>query len=81
MTEPNTSSADATPLDQMRSERDALRRELGDLRAWLCVKLRLVERTPGPQGLTTLTIASDKEIITKIEELMRDAGKTEDDVS
>lgn len=62
-------------LDQLRTERDALRRELGDLRAWLTVKLKLTNQTPGPQGLTALGVASDQKIVAKIEQLMNDANE------
>ncbi|SDW36872.1 hypothetical protein SAMN05421504_101402 [Amycolatopsis xylanica] len=56
-------------FEDVRAERDALRRELGDLRSWLSVKLGLLKREPGPSGLTVISIASDREIIAKIEEL------------
>ncbi|WP_410672129.1 hypothetical protein [Amycolatopsis sp. cmx-4-68] len=52
-------------IEDVRAERDALRQELADLRAWLSVKLGLVERGPGPGGLTELSVASDKAIVAK----------------
>ncbi|WP_328615375.1 hypothetical protein OHS18_48335 [Amycolatopsis sp. NBC_00355] len=58
-------------IDALRAERDAARQELADLRAWLTVKLGLLHRAPGPQGITVLSVATDREIITKIEELMK----------
>ena len=69
------------PNDQTESfkdvlaERDALRQELADLRAWLSVKLGLLKREPGPGELTTLSVASDREIIAKIEELTERQGQ------
>ncbi|MFD8494903.1 hypothetical protein [Amycolatopsis sp. NPDC059657] len=56
-------------FEDVRAERNALRQELADLRAWLSVKLGLLKRAPGPSGLTVLSVASDREIIAKIEEL------------
>jgi hypothetical protein len=38
------------------------------------VKLGLIEREPGPSGLTTLSVASDTAIIAKIEEPMEKQG-------
>jgi hypothetical protein len=38
-------------------------RELADLRASLAWALRLVQQAPGPEGLTLLTVPSDREII------------------
>jgi hypothetical protein len=61
-------------FEDVRAERDAVRQELADLRAWLSVKLGLVERESGPGGLTTLSVASDKAIIAKSEELLRKQG-------
>jgi hypothetical protein len=56
-------------LEDVRAERDALRQELGDLRAWLSMNLKITKRQPDPAGLTTLTVASDREIIAAIERL------------
>jgi hypothetical protein len=59
-------------VEQIRAERDAARQELADLRAWLTLKLGLAHRSSGPDGLTVLTTASDREIIAKIDQLMSD---------
>ncbi|MFC1436220.1 hypothetical protein ACEZDB_36865 [Streptacidiphilus sp. N1-3] len=56
-------------LTEARAERDALRRELGDLRAWLCIKLGIVQEEQGPQGLTLLTVATDAEIVEEVQRL------------
>lgn len=62
-------------LVQALAERDALRRELGDLRAWLCISLGLVQQEQGsgsgsdPNGLTLLGVATDSEIIAEVERL------------
>lgn len=58
-------------LSELRAERDALRRELGDLRAHLCVALDLMNREPGPQRLEVRTVASDKEIVEAVRQLGR----------
>ncbi|OHV41505.1 MULTISPECIES: hypothetical protein [Pseudofrankia] len=60
-------------LSEIRAERDALRRELGDLRAHLCVALRLLHRGPGPQGITVLSVASDREIVEAVRRLVTNA--------
>ncbi|WP_326642291.1 DUF4279 domain-containing protein [Streptosporangium sp. NBC_01755] len=54
---------------QVQIERDALRRELGDLRAWLSRKLDVLRREPGPQEITVLSVPSDREILAEIERL------------
>lgn len=72
---PESTPPHSGELDRLWAERDALRRELGDLRAWLTVKLKLTNETPGPQELTVLSAASDQEIIAKIEQLMNDADE------
>ncbi len=56
-------------LNQTRTERDTARRELGDLRAWVCKELGIIRRSPGPEGLTVLSVASDKEIIAAVVQL------------
>ncbi|MFD8495906.1 hypothetical protein [Amycolatopsis sp. NPDC059657] len=56
-------------FEDVRAQRDALRQELGDLRAWLSVKLGYSSRNLVLAGLTVLSVASDREIIAKIEEL------------
>jgi hypothetical protein len=70
MPETTQSHDDRSALDEIRAERDAARQEPADLRAWLTLKLRLAHRAPGPEGLRVLTVASDREIIAKIEQLM-----------
>ncbi|MGW7614028.1 hypothetical protein ACWGKW_43780 [Streptomyces sp. NPDC054766] len=56
-------------LDEALAQRDAIRRELGDLRAWLCRELGILRREPGPEGLTVLSVASDKEIVAAVAQL------------
>ncbi len=64
-------------LVQALAERDALRRELGDLRAWLCTSLGLVQQEQGsgsgsgsaPDGPTLLGVATDSEIVAEVERL------------
>lgn len=62
----------AERVEDIRAERDALRRELADLRAWLSVELGLTKREPGPAGLTVLSPAPDGEIIAEVERLTRE---------
>lgn len=64
---------------EAQTERDALRRELGDLRAHLCVALGLVRREPGSEGLDVLNIATDKEILAAVRQLLVDAAPAEAD--
>lgn len=56
-------------LDEALAQRDAIRRGLGDLRAWLCRELGTVRREPGPEELTVLSVASDKEIVAAVAQL------------
>ncbi|WP_107084391.1 hypothetical protein [Streptomyces sp. NRRL S-495] len=56
-------------LEQTRTELDTARRELGDLRAWLCKELGIIHRSPGPEGLTVLSVVSDKEIVAAVVQL------------
>jgi hypothetical protein len=70
---------DYEDADAIRAERDALRRELLDLRAALCHTLGLVRRNPGPQGLTVLSVASDREILDEVYRLRDLAGQATDD--
>ena len=46
-------------------------RELADLRAWLTTALRLANRQPGPNGLTILSVPSDRELIDEVRRLRR----------
>ncbi|MFG2043853.1 hypothetical protein [Dactylosporangium sp. NPDC048998] len=46
-------------------------RELADLRAWLTVALRLAQRELGPEGLTILSVPSDRELIDEVRRLRR----------
>jgi hypothetical protein len=57
-------------LDVIGSERDALRREFGDLRAHATVVLGILRREPGPEGLEVLSVPADKAIIAAIRELV-----------
>ncbi|WP_199486538.1 hypothetical protein [Actinomadura logoneensis] len=66
-------------LSEAQAERDALRRELGDLRAHLCLALGLLRREPGPEGLEVLSVASDKEILAAVRRLIVDALPPEAD--
>lgn len=56
-------------LDDALAQRNAIRRELGDLRAWLCRELGILRQEPGPQGLTVLSVAPDKEIVAAVARL------------
>jgi hypothetical protein len=56
-------------LDEALAQRDAIRRELRDLRAWLCQELGILRREPGPEGLTVLSIASDEAIVAAVAQL------------
>ncbi|WRZ88034.1 hypothetical protein OHB54_02555 [Streptomyces sp. NBC_01007] len=56
-------------MDEALAQRDAIRRELGDLRAWLCRELGILRREPGPEGLTVLSVASDKETVAAVAQL------------
>ncbi|MFG1854980.1 hypothetical protein ACGFJT_24315 [Actinomadura geliboluensis] len=54
----------------LRAERDALRRELAELRAGLCHSLGKYRTVgPGPQGLTIKAVLSDREIFDEIRRL------------
>lgn len=51
VSEPTDLRADSESYEDVRAERDALRQELADLRAWLSLKLNLVEHAhPAPKG-------------------------------
>lgn len=63
-------------VNEVRAERDALRRELGDLRAHLCVALGILRREPGPEGLEVLEVVSDREILAAVRKLSVDAAPT-----
>lgn len=53
-------------------------RELADLRAWLAVTLRLAQQQEaGPQGLTVLSVPSDRELIDEVRRLRRLADQAE----
>ncbi|MEW1837523.1 hypothetical protein AB0392_06155 [Nonomuraea angiospora] len=56
-------------VEELIIERDALRRELADLRASLCFSLRKYHSEPGPQGLTVRSVLSDQEIFAEVERL------------
>jgi hypothetical protein len=56
-------------VEDLIAERDALRRELADLRAGLCFSLGKYRGAPGPQGLTVKSPLSDREIFSEIERL------------
>ncbi|MEU0479345.1 hypothetical protein ABZ260_09205 [Streptosporangium sp. NPDC006013] len=53
-----------------RVQRDALQQELGELRSALCHTLGKSHREPGgPQGLTIISVLTDKEIFSEIRRL------------
>ncbi|MHA6758248.1 hypothetical protein [Streptacidiphilus sp. PAMC 29251] len=56
-------------LTEARAERDALRRELDDLRLWLCIKLGIVREEPSRHGFTALNVATDPEIVEEVQRL------------
>lgn len=56
-------------LNNVLAQRDAIRCELGELRAWLCRELGILRQEPGPHGLTVLSVASDKEIVAAVAQL------------
>jgi hypothetical protein len=64
-------------VDDFSGRRDTIQcvtdaaRELGDLRAWLTVALRLAHREPGSEGLPILTVPSDHELIDEVRRLRR----------
>jgi hypothetical protein len=72
---------DPEDADAIQAERDTLRRALLDLRAALCHAMRLVRRNPqsGPQGLTVLSLATDREIIDEAHRLRQLADHAGDD--
>ncbi|MFF5211135.1 hypothetical protein [Streptosporangium sp. NPDC000396] len=63
-------------LEELIAERDALRRELGELRAGLGFSLRKHHSAPGPQGITVMSVLSDREISAEIERLRALAGES-----
>ncbi|MCX5265547.1 hypothetical protein [Streptomyces sp. NBC_00199] len=56
-------------LTGTRAERDALRRELGDLRAWLCIELGIGRAEPSRYESTDLGVATDAEIVGEVRRL------------
>jgi hypothetical protein len=65
-------------LEAIKSERDALRRELGDLRAHASVVLGILRREPGPEGLEVLSVPTDKVIMAAIRELVARSAPAKD---
>ncbi|MGW4651489.1 hypothetical protein [Kitasatospora sp. NPDC004289] len=66
-------------LAEARAERDALQRELGDLRARLCIKLGIVRREePDEAPSTVLSVASDAEIVQEVQRLRDDLARLVD---
>ncbi|GLW10309.1 hypothetical protein Misp01_54370 [Microtetraspora sp. NBRC 13810] len=63
-------------VEELTNERDALRRELADLRASLCFSLRKYHSEPGPQGLTVMSVLSDQEIFAEITRLRTIAAES-----
>lgn len=57
-------------LDAARSERDALRRELADLRAHASTALGILLREPRPDGLEVLSVPTDRVIVAAIRKLV-----------
>ena len=68
-------SGDAGRLWQDQSVTDPAR-ELADLRAWLTTALRLANRQSSPDGLTILSVPSDRELIDEVRRLRRLADQT-----
>ncbi|MFG1681370.1 hypothetical protein ACGFNP_14500 [Nonomuraea sp. NPDC049269] len=64
-------------LATRRIQRDAIQRELGELRAALCYTLGKFHREPGPQGLTIISVLSDQEIFNEIHRLRTIAESVE----
>ncbi|MEV3978541.1 hypothetical protein [Nonomuraea sp. NPDC049758] len=67
----------AVELVTRRAQRDAIQRELGELRAALCHTLGKFHEEPGPQGLTIISVLSDQEIIKEISRLRAMAESVE----
>ncbi|MEV0826553.1 hypothetical protein [Nonomuraea rubra] len=63
-------------VDDLIAERDALRRELSDLRAGLCFSLRKYHSEPGPQELIVQSLLTDQEIFAEIERLRAIAAES-----
>ncbi|GII57500.1 hypothetical protein Pth03_58890 [Planotetraspora thailandica] len=63
-------------VEELINERDALRRELADLRAGLCFSLRKYHGEPGPQGLAVRSVLSDQETFTEIARLRTIAAES-----
>jgi hypothetical protein len=56
-------------LDEALAQRDAVRRELADLRTRLCGALGILRREPGPEGLSVQSVPSDQEIVAAVAQL------------
>ncbi|MGW0875627.1 hypothetical protein ACWD3Z_34845 [Streptomyces sp. NPDC002740] len=56
-------------LDEALAQRDAVRRELRELRARLCQELGILRREPGPEGPTLPSVAADQEIVAAVAHL------------
>ncbi|MDX5564149.1 hypothetical protein PYK79_13660 [Streptomyces sp. ID05-04B] len=56
-------------LATTRAQRDELRRELGDLRAWLCIKLGIGRDDRSRDEVTSLCVATDAEILGEVQRL------------
>ncbi|MER5199911.1 hypothetical protein ACWD3J_24690 [Streptomyces sp. NPDC002755] len=56
-------------LDEALAQRDAVRRELRELRARLCQELGILRREPGPEEPTLLSVAADQEIVAAVAHL------------
>jgi hypothetical protein len=64
-------------LATRRVQRDAIQRELGELRAALCHTLGKFHREPDPKGLTIISVLSDQEIFDEIRRLRTIAESVE----
>ncbi|MER6563926.1 hypothetical protein ABT300_40655 [Streptomyces sp. NPDC001027] len=62
-------------LTRTRAERDALRQELGDLRAMLRMKLGVARPEPGRDELTSLGVATDAEIVDEVQRLCEELAR------
>ncbi|MEU0483178.1 hypothetical protein ABZ260_28820 [Streptosporangium sp. NPDC006013] len=63
-------------VEKLIAERDAFRRELGELRSGLCFSLGKHRRAAGPQELTVMSVLSDQEILGEIERLRTVAAES-----
>ncbi|WP_440099877.1 hypothetical protein [Streptosporangium sp. H16] len=63
-------------VEKLIAERNAFRRELGELRSGLCFSLGKYHRAAGPQELTVISVLSDQEIFEEIKRLRTVAAES-----